>query len=147
MRMTRLTTRNVLLVIGVWEASSLVAMLFRVLLIPLSNRLIFTGYAGKVAYWLWEGFPDALVAAVASIVLVWVTETKKPLAWVGVLAALFLYGGSLNAWKWIKRGWITSPSPADYVGILAQAIIPVLVCLVVGVWWTRRSPASRLAAS
>jgi len=145
--MTRLTRRNVLLVIGVWEASSLVAMLFRVLFIPLSNRLIFTGDAGNVAMWLWEGFPDALVAAVASIVLVWVTETKKPLVWVGVLAALFSYSGSLNAWKWIRHGWETSPSRADYVGILARAILPVLVCLVVGVWWTRRSAASRLAAS
>jgi hypothetical protein len=145
--MTRLTTRNVLLVFGVWEASSLVAMLFRVLFIPLSNRLIFTGDAGNVAMWLWEGFPDALVAAVASIVLVWVTETKKPLVWVGVLAALFLYSGSLNAWKWIRHGWVTSPSRADYAGILARAILPVLVCLVVGVWWTRPSAASRLPAS
>ncbi len=145
--MARLTTRNALLVIGVREASSLVAMLFRVSFIPLSNRLIFTGESGNVAMWLWQGFPDALVAGAASIVLVWVTETKKPLVWVGVLAALFLYSGSLNAWKWIRRGWITSPSRADYVGILAQAIIPVLVCLVVGIWWIRRSAASRLAAS
>lgn len=144
--MTRPTTRNVLLVIGVWEASSLVAMLFRVLFIPLSNRLIFTGNAGNVAMWLWEGVPDTLVAAVASIVVVWVTETKRPLVWVAVLAALLLYRGSLNALKWIRHGWETSPSPADYVGILAEAIIPVLVCLVVGVWWTRRSAASRLAA-
>jgi len=143
--MTRLTTRNVLLVVGVWEASSLVAMLFRVLLIPLSNRLIFTGEAGRGAMWLWEGFPDALVAAVASIVSVWVIETKKPLVWVSVLAALFLYGGSLNAWKWIRH--VRSPTPADYIGILARAFIPVLVCLVVGVWWTRRSAASRPAAS
>jgi len=79
--MTRLTTRNVLLVIGVWEASSLVAMLFRVLFIPISNRLIFTGDAGNVEMWLWECFPDALVAVIASIVSVWVTETKKPLLW------------------------------------------------------------------
>jgi hypothetical protein len=96
MRMTRLTTRNVLLVVGVWEASSLVAMLFRVLFIPLSNRLIFTGVAGNVTMWLWEGFPDALVTAVAAIVSVWVIETKKPLVWLSLLAALFLYGGSLN---------------------------------------------------
>jgi len=144
--MTRLTTRNALVVVGVWEASSLVAMLFRVLFIPLSNRLIFTGDAGNVAMWLWGGFPDVLVAAVASIVSVWVIETKKPLVWVNVLAALFLYGGGLNARKWIRHGWITSPTPADYVGILAQAIIPVLVCLFVGVWWTRRSAAPRPAA-
>jgi hypothetical protein len=145
--MTRLPARNALLVIGVWEASNLLAILIRVLLIPLSNRLIFTGNAGNVAMWLWEGFPDALVAAVASIVLVWVVETKRPSAWVGVLAALFLYGGGLNAWKLIRRGWITSPGPADYVGIFAQAIIGALACVVVGVWWTRHSAAPRLAGS
>jgi hypothetical protein len=151
MRMTRLTTRNVLLVIGIWEASNLVAMLFRVLFIPIGNRLIFTGDAGIVELWLWQGLPDALVAAIAAIVLVWVIETKRPLGWVSVLAALFLYGGGLNAWKWIRRGWVTSPSAADNVGILAQAIIPVLVCLVVGVGWIRHSapggwPTSRAKA-
>jgi len=145
--MARLTTRNVLLVIGAWEASNIVAMLIRVSFIPLSNRLVFTGDAGLVAMWLWEGFPDAFAAAVASIVSVWVMETKKPLVWVGVLAALFLYGGGLNAWKWIRHGWVTSPTPADYIGISAQAIIPALVCLVVGVWWTRRSTALKPAAT
>jgi hypothetical protein len=145
--MTRLPARNALLVIGVWEASNLLAILIRVLLIPLSNRIIFTGNAGNVAMWLWEGFPDALVAAVASIVLVWVVETKRPLVWVGVLAALFLYGGGLSAWKLIRRGWITSPSPADYVGIFGRALIPALACVLVGVWWTKRSAAPRLAGS
>ena len=76
--MTRFPARNALLVIGAWEASNLLAILIRVLLNPLSNRLIFTGNAGNVAMWLWGGFPDALVAAVASIVLVWVVETKRP---------------------------------------------------------------------
>lgn len=69
--MTRLIARNALLVIGVWEASSLIAMLFRVLFIPIGNRLIFTGDAGTVASWLWEGLPDALVAALAAFALVW----------------------------------------------------------------------------
>jgi len=50
--MTRLKTRNILLVVGVWEASNLLAILIRVLSIPLSNRLIFTGDAGNVAMWL-----------------------------------------------------------------------------------------------
>lgn len=145
--MTRLTTRNVLLGIGVWEASSLIAMLLRVLFIPIGNRLIFTGDVGIVESWLWDGLPDALVAAVSAVVLVWVIETKKPLVWLSVLAALFLYGGSLRGWKLIRRGWVTSPSPADHIGIWAQAFVPVLVCLAVGAWWIRRSAVSRLAAS
>jgi hypothetical protein len=147
MPMTRITAKNALLMIGVWEASNLVAMLVRVLFIPIGNRLIFTGNGGVVAYWLWGGLPDALVAAVASVALLWVIETKRPLVWVGVLAALFLYGGSLRAWKWIRHGLRTSPSPADHLGIWAQAFIPALLCLAIGVCWIRRSATSRLAAS
>ena len=139
--------RNALLVIGVWEASSLIAMLFRILLIPVGNRLIFSGDAGNVAYWLWEGLPDALVAAVAAAVLVRVIETRKPFAWVCVLAALLLYSGGLHAWKSIRHGWNTAPSTADHVGVWAEAPIPVLVCLAVGIWWIRRSAVSRPAES
>ncbi len=142
-----LIARNALLVIGIWEASSLIATLFRVLFIPISNRLIFTGDVGIVASWLWNGLPDALVAAVAGVAFVWVIETKKPLRWLCVLAALFLYSGSLRAWKWIRHGWTTSPTPADHLGIWAQAFIPMLLCVAVGVWWIRSCPVSRLAAS
>jgi hypothetical protein len=55
--MTRFPARNALLVIGAWEASNLLAILIRVLLNPLSNRLIFTGNAGNVAMWLWGDSP------------------------------------------------------------------------------------------
>jgi hypothetical protein len=87
MAMTQLTARNALLIIGVWEASALAAMLFRVLFIPVGNRLIFRGDAGGVAAWLWVGLPDAVVAAIAAVALLWVIETKKPLWWVGILAS------------------------------------------------------------
>ena len=80
------------------------ALLIRVLLIPISRRLIFTGDAGTVASWVWEGFPDVLVAAFAAVALVWVVETKKPLIWIGALAALFLYGGGLTAWRLLAHG-------------------------------------------
>jgi hypothetical protein len=143
----RLIARNVLLVVGVWEASNLAAMLLRVLFIPIGNRLIFTGSGGVVESWLWEGLPDSLIAAVAAVALLWVIEAKKPFSWVCVLAALFLYGASLRAWRWIRHGWRVSPSPADHVGIWVQAFIPAMLCLAIGVWWSRRSTASRLAAS
>jgi hypothetical protein len=147
MRMTRLAARNALLVIGVWEASSLVAMLFRVLSIPIGNRLIFTGDAGNVAMWLWEGFPDYLVAPLAAITLDWKIETRKPFPWVGILAALYLYGGVLRTWRILTHGWHLPQRTPDYIGIVMQGIIPALVCLVVGVWWTRRPAALRPTAS
>lgn len=146
MRMTRLTTRNVLLVIGVWAASNLVAMLFRFLFFPISTRPIFTGEAGIVAAWLWE-VPEALVAAVAAVALVRVIETKRPLVWVGILASLFLYGGSVNAWKWIRLRGVTSPSPVNKLGILTQTIVPTLACFIAGTWWTRRSAAPKVVVT
>lgn len=91
--------------------------------------------------WLWLGLPFDLFAALAAIALVWVAETRKPLAWIGGLAALYLYGEGLHAWRSLTHGWHVPPRTPDYIGILLQAIIPALACLIVGVWRTRRSAA------
>jgi hypothetical protein len=145
--MNKQTARNVVVVLGLWTFSRVIAWVIKALVVVVNNRMTFTRDVGTVTMWLWLGFPDALVAAVAAIALVWVMETKKPLAWVGALATLYLYGGSLNAWRLITHGWRTPPRTPDYVGIVGQAIIPALACLVVGVWLTRRSAAPRLAAT
>jgi len=145
--MSQPRTRNVLVAVGLWTCARVIASLVRVLLIPISNRLIFTGDAGIVASWLWHGFADVLVAPFAAVAFVWVVETKKPLIWVGALAALFLYGGGLTAWRLLAHGWKTPPGSADYIGILVQAIMPALVCIIVGFWCTRRSATSKLAAT
>jgi hypothetical protein len=137
------TIRNALVVIGLWTLSTLVAFLIKALFIPVNNRLTFTGDVGTVTMWLWEGYPDELVAALAAIALVWVLETGKALAWVGGLATLYLYGGVFNAWRLITHGWRVPPHTPDYIGILTQAVIPTLACLAVGVWWTRHSIVSR----
>jgi len=55
--------------------------------------------------WLGEGFPDDLVAALAAITLLRLIETRKPLSWVGGLAALHLYSGGLNSWRVLTHGW------------------------------------------
>jgi hypothetical protein len=101
-------------------------------------RITFTGDTGIVMMRLWLGLPYDLFAALAAITLVWVVETGKPLAWVSALAALYLYGESLHAWRSLTHGWHEAPRTSDYTGILMQAIIPPLACLIVGVWWTRR---------
>ena len=139
--MSRPTARNALVVIGIWAFSRVIAFLLEALIAVTHNRMTFTGDAGTVMMWLWEGLPDGLVAALAVMALVWVIETRKPLAWVGALASLYLYGGGLHAWRILTHGWHVSPRMPDYIGILMQAIIPPLACLVVGVWWTRRSAA------
>ena len=138
------TARNALVVIGLWSFSRAIASLLEVLIAVMHIRITFTGDVGMVMMWLWMGLPYDLFAALAAITLVWVVETRKPLAWVVGLAALYLYGGGLHAWRTLRHGWHEPPGTADYIGILTQAIIPALACLIVGVWWTRRSAVQRV---
>ena len=145
--MSKATARNVLVVIGMWTFSKVIASLLEALIVVIHNRMMFTGDVGTAMMWLWEGFPDDLIAALGAIAVVRVIESRKPLAWVGGFAALILYSGGLHAWRTLTHGWHVPPRTPDYIGILMQAIIPALVCLVVGVWWTRRSAAVKAIAA
>lgn len=145
--MSKLTARNALVVIGLWDFSRMMAFWLVVLIGVMHIRMTFTGDVGMVMMWLWEGLPYDLFAALAAITLVGVIETGKPLAWVGVLAALYLYGEGMHAWRALTHGWHEPPRTSDYIGILTQAIIPTLACFIAGTWWTRRSTAPTLAAS
>jgi hypothetical protein len=133
--------RNVLVVLGVWVLSGVIGLGVHALVIAVKNGLTFKGDVGTVTMWLWEGLPDDLVAALGAVILVWVIETRKPLGWVGFLALLYLYGGVMNAWRDLNHGWQTSPRTPHYIGILTQASIPTLICLAIGVWWTRHRRA------
>ena len=141
--MIKQTARNLLVVIGAWSVSALLAWLVGFMLIPLNNRLTFLGDSGTVIMWLWFGFPEALVAATSVIAVLYLIDTRKPLSWVGELAALYQYAGGISAWRQLTRGWRTPPGTADYIGIAAKAIMPTLVCLVVGIWWVKHFTARR----
>jgi hypothetical protein len=140
----------VLVILGLWTFShliaGLIAGLIKVLVALVHNTMTFTGDIGAVTMWLWLAIPDAPVAAVAAIGLVWVMESKRPLAWVGTLALFYLYGGFLSAWRLLTHGWRTAPRTPDYVG-MGQATIAALACLAVGIWWPRRSSGPKLAAT
>jgi hypothetical protein len=146
--MNKQTANNLLVALGLWTFSRVVAGVIKVFVAVVNpHGMTFTGDAGTVTMWLWLRFPDVLAAAVAAIALVSVMETKKPLAWVGILATLILYGESLNASRILAHGWRMPPRTPDYVGIVGSAIVPALVCFAVGVWWTRRSGRPKLAAT
>jgi len=145
--MNRATSKNVVLVIGVWTISRITAFAIRVLFNPINNGRLWTGDAGTAAMWIWLALPEVLVSAAGPIASLWVLETRKPLPWVGGLAALYLYDGSLHAWQLLTHGWRFRPGTSDYVGILTGAVVPALACLVVGVWWTRRSVARKPIAA
>jgi hypothetical protein len=141
--MSKLTVRNALVVIGLWACSRMLAFWVVVLIAVMHIRMTFTGDVGMVMMWLWDGLPYDLFASLAAITLVGVIETKRPLAWVGVLAALYLYGEGMHAWRTLTHGWHEPPRTSDYIGILTQAIIPTLACFIAGTWWTTRSAAPK----
>ena len=127
--------------------SRMLAFWLEVLFGVLHIRMTFAGDAGMVMMWLWEGLPYDMFAVLAAITLVWVLETKKPLAWVGVLAALYLYGGGMHAWRTLTHGWHEPPRTSVYIGILMQAILPTLACFIAGTWWARRSAVPNVAVT
>jgi hypothetical protein len=145
--MSKLTARNTLVVIGLWAFSRMMAFWLEVLIGVMHIRMTFTGDVGMVMMWLWEGLPYDLFAALAAITLVWVIEARKPLAWVGALAALYLYGEGLHAWRTLTHGWHEAPRTSDYIGVLTQAIIPTLACLIAGTWWMRRSATTKVVVT
>jgi hypothetical protein len=145
--MSKLTIRNALVIIGLWVFSRTLAFLLIVLIAVMHIRMTFTGDVGMVMMKLWEGLPYDLSAALAAITLVGVIETKKPLTWVGVLAALYLYGEGMHAWRALSRGWHEPPRTSDYIGILTQAIIPTLACFIAGTWWMGRSAAPKVVVT
>ncbi|HZR31105.1 MAG TPA: hypothetical protein VFA76_04535 [Terriglobales bacterium] len=145
--MSKPTARDLFVVIGLWTFSRMMAFFLLVLIGALHVRMTFTGDVGMVMMWLSQGLPYDLFAALAAITLVWVIETKKALLWLAVLAALYLYGESMWVWRTLTHGWHEPPHTSDYIGILARAVIPTIVCFVAGTWWARRSAASADVAS
>jgi hypothetical protein len=145
--MSKPTARNLLVIIGLWTLSRMMAFFLLLLIGALHIRMTFTGDVGMVMMWLSEGLPYDLFAALAAITLVWVIETRKPLPWLAVLAALYLYGESMWVWRTLTHGWHEPPRTSDYIGILTRAVIPTLVCFVAGTWWARRSAAPTVVVS
>jgi hypothetical protein len=73
----------VLVVIGLWDFSRMLAFWLVVLIGVMHIRMTFTGDVGLVMMWLWEGLPYDLFGALAAITLIGVTEAEKPLGgWV-----------------------------------------------------------------
>jgi hypothetical protein len=69
--MNKQTTRNVLVVLGLWAFSKVIALSLKTLIVVIHNQMTFRGDVGRVTMWLWEGFPDDLVAGLAAITLLW----------------------------------------------------------------------------
>ena len=146
--MSKPIVRNAHIVIGIWTLSRIVGWLLNAHIAATHYTMTFTTPTrdvGAAMMWLYDGVPDDIAAALASIALVWVIEIRKPAVSVCGLAALYLYSGGFNAWRILKYGWRIPLGTPDYIGILIKAIIPALACLIVGAWWMKRSAIAGVA--
>jgi hypothetical protein len=116
-------------------------MLITLLLIPLNNRLTFSGDSGAVIMWVWSGLPEAVTAVAATIAVLWLIETKRPYAWVGALAALYLYSGVMDVLS-ARAGFQSAPTIVDNIGIVIKGLLPASACLIAAVWYQRRRALS-----
>ena len=139
--MNKQIARNALVVVGAWALSATVAMLITLVLIPLNNRLTFRGDAGVVIMWVWSGLPEAVTAVGATLSVLWLIDTKRPYAWVGALAALYLYDGVIDAVR-TRGGFQSAPTVLDNVGIIVNGLMPAVACAISAVWYQRQRSAN-----
>jgi hypothetical protein len=139
--MNKQNARNALVIVGAWSLSGILAWVITILLIPINNRLMFSGESGIVIMWLWSALPEALTAAAAVTAIVLI-ETRRPWPWIGGLIALYLYSGVMTAFR-TRSGFLSSPTTPDYVGMTLEGILPALACGIAGIWIARRRMVTR----
>ena len=88
--------------------------------------------------YVWSALPPAAMAGLAVIVLLGASEAKKKGLLIAVLTCLFLYSGSLR----VARSWMTAPETIDRVGTVVGAVTPATVCLLIGLYASRRPEKS-----
>jgi hypothetical protein len=128
-------------ILGAWALSATVAMLITLVLIPLNNRLTFRGDAGVVIMWVWSGLPEAVTAVGATLAVLWLIDTKRLYAWIGALAALYLYDGVIDAVQ-TRGGFQSAPTVLDNIGIISNGLMPAVACAIAAVWYQRQRSAS-----
>lgn len=140
--MNKPAARNVLVIVGAWSLSEILVWAIQVLLIPIDNRLTYSGDSGVVIMWLWSAVPATLMAAAAAIAVTRLLETRRSWSWLGGLIALYLYSGVLKALR-LRSGFSSPSSTPDDVGITIAGITPAVACGIAALWIARRrSPAA-----
>ena len=64
------------MIIGVWYSAVYLSFWLTVALIPINNRFVYEGDTGTLLMHLWFALPLALMAAIAAVVLVAVSDVR-----------------------------------------------------------------------
>lgn len=109
------------------------------LLVPISivfwkftSGIIYRGdFAGYVVMPLVVHLPQAVVAAVAGAIVVWLVESDRPVRWAVLPALLYAVLGFYN------HHWSQPPRLLDRVSETIAALFPALACVVGGLMVAR----------
>ena len=133
--MTRRVAASLLILLGAWWLASYLSFWITVALIPINNRLIYEGDAGVILMRFWMALPLATAAAMASPVVLTLTDVRRKDVLLAILTALMLYSGFSR----VHHEWTTLRETIDRIGTVIQGVTPALACAAVGVYWLRRA--------
>jgi hypothetical protein len=97
--MTRVTGRNVLVLIGAYYLSILVGMPFFILFAKLEEGHVYQGDIGSLVGTLVNTIPMAVDAIIAGVMAGWLVESRAAYRWAWGLG-LFLFLASLSSHHW-----------------------------------------------
>jgi hypothetical protein len=138
--MTRVTGRNILVLVGAYYLSILVGMPFFILFAKLTEGHVYRGDIGSLVSTLVSAIPLAVDAALAGLMAGWLIESARPFRWaLGFAGVLFLASLSSHHWK-------ISPGLIDRLGEFLEATIIGVVAVPAFMFARRRVRRVRDAA-
>ena len=119
------TARNVMIAAGVFYLCQWLAGPLTIGFAKFTEHIVYTGdFNGYVVMPLVVHLPQALVAVVAGVMVVWLVESKRPMAWVSLPTALYVLLG-FYAHHWSLRNLSTVSVKRERVSEqLSGAVLP-----------------------
>ena len=123
---------NAALLVGTWMLAEIGALLFSMPLNGMTDAM--ACHVNAFVFHLWLALPTAVAAGLATLLIARVFQARDSRRWIVALTALFLCASAIKA-ALLLLG--VGPH-ADHVGPLVEAVIPPLVCVLVGLHMSRR---------
>ena len=93
-----------------------------------TEHIVYRGdFNGYVVMPLVAHLPQAFVAVVAAVMVVWLVESKRPMAWVSLPTAFYVFLG------FYAHHWSRPPLPLDRLSETIGALFPALTCVCGGI--------------
>jgi hypothetical protein len=134
MRTSASIVKNVLIAVGAYYVSWWVAPLIAVALWKVTERIVYRGnFEAAVFMPLVQSLPFALMAAVVGATVAMLVESKQPLFWVALPAALYAFS---------SQDWVLTADKPFRIASVIVALFPAASCFVgavVALRWRARS--------